>query len=91
MKFLFIRITCDPINVRFDKIYSQQNEELRGELILDDAIYYLVDDLSENITYYLGIIGINDLVDGENEDTFNEVCKEYEKWLKDNFDISDFE
>lgn len=90
MKFSFVRLTCDPINVSFDKIYSLQSKELRKEFILDDAIYYLVNDLSENTIYYLERIGIDDLLDGENEDTFNEVCKEYEKWLKDNFDISDF-
>lgn len=90
MKFLFTRLTWDPINVDFDKIYSLQNKELPRKFIDDDAIYYLIDDLSENIVYYLGRIGINDLLDGENEDNFNEVCKEYEKWLKDNFDISDF-
>ena len=91
MKFSFVRLTCDSIDVSFDKIYSQQNKELRGELILSN-VNYLIDDLSENIVYYLGKLGINDLlVDYENEDVFNEVCKEYEKWLKDNFNISDFE
>lgn len=90
MKFLFSRLTWDSIDVDFDKIYSQQNKKLPREFIDDDAIYYLIDDLSENIVYYLDRIGINDLLDSENEDTFNEVCKEYEKWLKDNFDISDF-
>jgi len=90
MKFPFIRLTWDQIDIDFGKIYSQQNKELPREFIDDDAIYYLINDLSENIVYYLGIIGINDLLDGENEDTFNGIRKEYEKWLKDNFDISDF-
>ena len=88
MKFSLVRLVKEPIEVSFDKIYSQQTKELRGEEIEDE--YDLVYDLLEGIEYYLNRIGINDLLYEENEDIFSDIGEEYRKWLKDNFDISDF-
>lgn len=88
MKFSLFRITKESVEVSFDKIYSQQTKELRGEGVEDE--YDLVYDLLEGIEYYLNRIGINDLLYEENEDVFSDIGEEYRKWLKDNFDISDF-
>jgi hypothetical protein len=89
MKFSLVRLVKEPIEVSFDKIYSQQIKELRREDVEDE--YDLEYDLLDGIEYYLNRIGINDLLYEENEDVFSDIGKEYEKWLiKDNFDISDF-
>jgi hypothetical protein len=89
MKFSLVKLVKEPIEVSFDKIYSQQTRELRREEVEDE--YDLVYDFLEGPEYYLNRIGINDLLYEENEDVFSDIGKEYEKWLiKDNFDISDF-
>lgn len=89
MKFALVRLVKEPIEVSFDKIYSQQIKELRREEIEDE--YDLEYDLLDGIEYYLNRIGINDLLYEENEDVFSDIGEEYRKWLeKDNFDISDF-
>lgn len=89
MKFSLFRVTKEPVEVSFDKIYSEQIKELRREDVEDE--YDLEYDLLDGIEYYLNRIGINDLLYEENEDVFSDIGKEYEKWLiKDNFDISDF-
>lgn len=89
MKFSLFRVTKEPVEVSFDKIYSEQIKELRREDVEDE--YDLEYDLLDEIEYYLNRIGINDLLYEENEDVFSDIGKEYEKWLiKDNFDISDF-
>lgn len=88
MKFSLVRLTKEPVEVSFDKIYSQQIKELRREEVEDE--YDLVYDLLEGPEYYLKRIGINDLLYEENEDVFSDIGEEYGKWLKDNFDISDF-
>lgn len=89
MKFALVRLVKEPIEVSFDKIYSQQIKELRREKVEDE--YDLEYDLLDEIEYYLNKIGINDLLYEENEDVFSDIGEEYRKWLeKDNFDISDF-
>ena len=90
MKFALVRLVKEPIEVSFDKIYSQQTKELRREEVEDE--YDLEYDLLDEIEYYLNKIGINDLLYEENEDVFSYIGEEYRKWLieKDKFDISDF-
>lgn len=88
MKFALVRLVKEPVEVSFDKIYSQQIKELRREEVEDE--YDLVYDLLEGTQYYLTRIGIDDLLYEENEDVFSDIGEEYGKWLKDNFDISDF-
>lgn len=88
MKFSLVKLVKEPIEVSFDKIYSQQTRELRREEVEDE--YDLVYDFLECPEYYLNRIGINDLLYEENEDVFSDISEEYKKWLTDNFDISDF-
>ena len=88
MKFSLFRVTKEPIEVSFDKIYSQQTKELRGGEVEDE--YDLVYDFLEGPEYYLNRIGINGLLYEENENVFSDIGEEYKKWLTDNFDISDF-
>ena len=88
MKFSLVKLVKEPIEVSFDKIYSQQTRELRKEEVEDE--YDLVYDFLECPEYYLNRIGINDLLYEENEDVFSDISEEYKKWLTDNFDISDF-
>lgn len=90
MKFALVRLVKEPIEVSFDKIYSQQTKKLRREKVEDE--YDLVYDLLDDIEYYLARIGIDDLLYEENEDVFSDIGEEYRKWLieKDKFDISDF-
>lgn len=85
MKFALVRLVKEPVEVSFNKIYSQQIKKLRREEVEDE--YDLVYDFLEDPEYYLNRIGINDLLYEENEDVFSDIGEEYKKWLTDNFDF----
>ena len=93
---IFEYLIKQKIDIDFNKLYQEQLKLSYniavGEITIDD----LIDDLSEYFEDYMDeIYNIpHDAIDEESnfygEEFFDNVCREYENWLCENFNPNDF-
>ena len=93
---IFEYLIKQKIDIDFNKLYQEQLKLSYniavGEITIDD----LIDDLSEYFEDYMDeIYNIpHDAIDEEGnfygEEFFDNVCREYENWLCENFNPNDF-
>ena len=97
MEFTYAIITEKTVDIDFRNIYNIQiNDYFHSRFDfnqndIESAKDYLSDDFGDNIEYYLNRIGLIDFNDCDNENVSDSIWREYNDWLDDNYNPSDFE
>ncbi len=94
MEFSYTILEEKTVDINFEDVYKIQcgsfsDDENFKDPDLVEGI--LCDDFGDNLEYYLHKLGFIDFDESENEYVSNIIWREYEKWLDDNYNPSDFE